>query len=120
MGWLQAYIMLVWLSSRALRDTCGRLTRGDLLADDEESFRSEPDRFWALDRRPLIATSDIEIIAWLRTNELLFPILSRIAVSHLLIPATSASVERPFSKARLVNSVRRQSMREATLSRQFT
>jgi hypothetical protein len=118
--WQQAYIMLVRLSSRALRDTCGRLTRGYFLVDDEESLRSEPDRFWALDRRPLIAKSDIEIIAWWRANKLLFPILSRIAVAHLLIPATSASVERQFSKARLMSSVRCQSMREARLSRQFT
>jgi hypothetical protein len=48
-------------------------------------------------------------------NEPSFRIICRIAISHLVIPATPASVERQFSRAKTASNDRRQSMGEDTL-----
>jgi hypothetical protein len=64
----------------------------------------------------MIAQVGFDPFRWRRINELSFLILSRIAISQLVIPATSASVERQFSRAKMTNNDRRQSMGEGTLS----
>jgi hypothetical protein len=120
-AWLQAsppsaQDIGVGASPRPARSTSGGLTRRDLLADDEEPIPSEVTRFRAIDRRAMSTQDGFDVFAWWRANEPLFPILCQIAMAHLLVPATSASVERQFSKAKLVNTDRRRSMGEETLS----
>lgn len=55
-------------------------------------------------------------------NEGSFPVISRMAKDFLAIPATSVSVERPFSKSRhictdLRSSLKEQTIKEALLSK---
>jgi hypothetical protein len=64
----------------------------------------------------MITQVGFDPFAWWMANELSFPILCRIAISHLVIPATSASVERQFYRAKTANNNRHQSMGEGTLS----
>lgn len=56
-----------------------------------------------------------DLLAWWQTNKPSFPMLYRIACSYLIVPASSASVERQFSKGKLINSDRRTSLAEERL-----
>jgi hypothetical protein len=64
----------------------------------------------------MIGQVGLDPVGWWRANEPSFPILGRIAISRLVIPATSASIERQFSRAKTANNDRRQSMGEGALS----
>jgi hypothetical protein len=92
------------------------LTRRDLLMGDEGPEASELDRFHALDRRPMMAQAYFDLFQWWTANKLSFPVLYQIALGCLVVPATSAAVERQFSKGKLIHTDHRQSLRAETLS----
>jgi hypothetical protein len=56
-----------------------------------------------------------DLFAWWRANRLAFPILYGMACGYLIAPASSASVERQFSKAKLIDSDPRISLSEEKL-----
>jgi hypothetical protein len=63
----------------------------------------------------MIGQVGFDPFGWWMANEPSFPILCRIVISHLVIPATLVSVERQFSRAKTANNDRRQSMGAGTL-----
>ena len=91
------------------------LTRHDLLQHRPLALSSELERFWRIDRTILMMKAGFDVFTWWRANQQEFPGLFQVALDYLSIPATSASVERQFSKAKLINGNRRQSMKEEKL-----
>jgi hypothetical protein len=55
-------------------------------------------------------------MGWWNANRTLYPTIFRLAVRYLSVPASSAAVERQFSKAKSINSPHRRSVRGETMS----
>jgi hypothetical protein len=79
------------------------LTRHDLLQHRPAALSSEVERFWRIDRAILMMTEGFDVFTWWQANRREFPVLFQVALDYLSIPATSASVEKQFSKAKLIN-----------------
>jgi hypothetical protein len=90
---------------------CG-LTLGDLDVRPQGAPRlSELDRYLALDRAGLICQGEsFDLQGWWNANRGIYPRIFDLAVSYLSVPASSAAVERQFSKAKLIQTPNRQSL----------
>ncbi len=69
-----------------------------------------------------MAESPIEVhedpLMWWKSSERRFPVLSQLAKTYLAYPASSAPVERTFSKSSYVQSLKRCRLSEETLELQ--
>jgi hypothetical protein len=93
-----------------------RVSAGFTLQDlqvrsDDRAALNELDRFIAVDRSLLIRNEEnFVILDWWNANRNAFPKLFHLAVHFLSLPATSAAIERQFSRAKKIHNPSRQSL----------
>ena len=72
---------------------------------------SELDRYRALDRARFLGQGDdFDLLLWWNDHRSAYPTLFRLAIDYLSVPASSAAVERQFSRAKHIHSPVRQAM----------
>jgi hypothetical protein len=77
----------------------------------EEQPIGELERFLVVNRAELRPELDgFDVLDWWNRHQASFPLLYQLALEYLSVPASSAAIERQFSKAKLVHSDRRQSL----------
>jgi hypothetical protein len=86
-------------------------TFDDLELAAQPEGRDELTRYLALDKTDYLEQRGaFDLFGWWSQHQRTFPVLYNLALEFLSIPASSATVERQFSKAKLIHSPRRQSM----------
>jgi hypothetical protein len=88
------------------------LTLEDLQVKSEDgSVRTELDRFMAIDRTGLLGQGDqFNLLNWWNDNKVSYPKLFDLAMRFLSVPATSAAIERQFSRAKKIHAPNRRSL----------
>jgi hypothetical protein len=85
------------------------ITRDELLGLGSDG-QNEFTEFCQMDRLPNARQKDFDPESWWESRRRDFPILYELAKKYLVIPATSASVERQFSRAKRIKSDSRTSL----------
>jgi hypothetical protein len=85
------------------------VTRVELLGIGAKE-RNELTDFCQLDRLPNARQKEFDAAAWWQSHRQDFPILYELARKYLVVPATSAAVERQFSRAKRIQSHSRASL----------
>jgi hypothetical protein len=81
------------------------------LKSAEGPVRSELDRFMALDRSEFVWQGDeFKLLDWWNAHKSSYPKLFELAIRFLSLPATSAAIERQFSKATKIHGPHRRSL----------
>jgi hypothetical protein len=95
------------------------LTLADLDVDSRMEIEpgNEVERYMALNRVEVRLEGErFDLLGWWDRHQASFPVLYSLALDYLCVPASSASIERQFSKAKLLQSDRRQSMTKERLA----
>jgi hypothetical protein len=102
---------------REARPQMSGLTLTDLRSDGPLGAAEELDLCLTLDKGRLRALGgSFDLLEWWSLHARSFPLLFQIAMEYLSVPASSAGVERQFSKAKWINSSSRQAMKQLTLA----
>jgi hypothetical protein len=73
-------------------------------------------QYLAFDRTELWEEREnFDLLAWWVAHQSVYPHLYVLALEYLVVPATSAAVERQFSSAKLIHAQRRQSLKTENL-----
>jgi hypothetical protein len=88
------------------------LTLSDLhVRSPDRVVRSELDRYKVIDRTQFLEQGDnFRLLDWWNSQRSCFPKLCELAVRFLSLPATSAAIERQFSKAKRIHAPQRRSL----------
>jgi hypothetical protein len=78
---------------------------------EDSSVATELDRFIALDRSNLLSQGEnFKLLNWWNENKESYPKLFELAICFLSVPATSAAIERQFSRAKKIHAPNRRSL----------
>jgi hypothetical protein len=94
-------------------DSTKAVTRKDLMR--RNGNLDECENFLSLDRALISEEEDYDVYNWWAVHRKKFPTIYRIAQRYLVIPATSASAERQFSRAKRLKSKKRHSIKPLKL-----
>jgi hypothetical protein len=93
------------------RDSQTGLTLSDIEDDLDDHAPGEIDLILKLDRSTIRRTQrEFDLWEWWAGNKATYPALHDIALKYLAIPASSAAAERQFSKAKMIQGKKRQSL----------